>query len=80
MPYIIRTGDLTGLYADFLKEIYKLESIWDDRQYQYFLNHYAEPLARDLKDMEDRINFYKERIYDKQMKLESLQESSDAIF
>ncbi len=72
MPTIVRTNDLFGLHADFLREVYRLQSLWDDRQYQYFLSHYAEPLAADLKEMEDDVRYYLQRIFIKQCELESL--------
>lgn len=72
MPHIIRTQDLYGLQADFMKEVYQLQAIWNDQQYQYFFNHYAEPLARDLKDMEDKVSYYLDHLRQKQLELESL--------
>ena len=72
MPHIIRTKDIFDLHKDFINEVFKLRAIWDDKQYDFFLSHYAEPLAKDLKEMKDKVDECVFMLYDKQSKLESL--------
>ena len=72
MPYIINKEDLMGLRTELENSVAELQTIWDDKQYKYFCEKYADQLLYDLRNMEDNLDEYIYRIYNLQMKIESL--------
>lgn len=72
MPYIINVDDIDGLHDELMQAVYNLQTIWDDKQYQYFCEKYVEPLACNLRNFEDAVEQCSFRIYDLQMELENL--------
>lgn len=72
MPYIINKEVLIGLRAELESSVTDLQAIWDDKQYKYFCEKYADQLVYDLREMEDKLDEYIYRIFNLQNKLESL--------
>ena len=72
MPYIINKEDLMGLRTELENSVAELQTIWNDKQYKYFCEKYADQLVYDLRNMEDNLDEYIYRIYNLQMKIESL--------
>ena len=72
MPYIITSNELSGIAQELEGTVAELPEIWNDKQYSYFCEKYAEPLVRDLKDMEDKVDEYVLRIFNYQTRLEGL--------
>ncbi len=72
MPYIINKNDLLGLHTELERSVAELQAIWDDKQYKYFCEKYADPLVRDLRNMDDKLDEYVHRIFNLQSRLENL--------
>lgn len=72
MPYIIDVDDIAGLHDELRQTVYDLQSIWDDKQYQYFCEKYVEPLSCKLKEFEDEVERCSYRIYNLQSTLEDM--------
>lgn len=72
MPNIINVDDIDGLHDELMQAVYNLQTIWDDKQYQYFCEKYVEPLSCKLKEFEDIVERCSYRIYNLQSTLESL--------
>lgn len=72
MMDLITFNELSGIAGELHDAVAELHSIWNDEQYSYFSEHYAESLIRDLQDTKDRVDEYILRISNAQMKFEGL--------
>lgn len=56
MNVYINTHNLDNLQYRLLNSAKSLNSVWNDKQYNYFIEHYIQPVTVDIIMMQNKIN------------------------